>query len=209
MDLTKITQLINSKYALETQTRQEVNRLLRESETMSEDKFWDNIYDLNEEIAQGEKRGQRMKDHIDNFFCHKRFTPAEALAFVKTYEDKVRAISSDRHYNHVADDEGYFCGDDSWGDLCDSFPLHGGKIYNDFLNREISRKHPAVDPNKIQENYMRMYLNEKVVPWLRDGDMDEDQAPDAVELLERELEDAKMLIRDLKGKLSKVQEIVS
>jgi hypothetical protein len=170
---------------------------------MKDGEFWTLVRSLKNDID----KASNVEDGIHNFFCHSNMLPYTAVSFIHTYEQKVREISSDRHYQHLCDDDGYFCGDDSWGDLCDSFPLHGQDVYEAFHKRTIDPNHDAF--RDIPENYIRSRLSETVLPWLRDRNMDEDQAPDAVELLERELEDAKMLIRDLKGKLSKVQEIVS
>ena len=205
MDLTKIGELLDANSVLETKTRIEVSKLVRVAEVMPDAVFWANVKCLKEEI----EKGRDEESGIHNFFCHAQLQAKDALSFIKTYREKSYAIASDAHYNHLSDDDGYFCGDDSWGDLTDSFPLNGQELYESFLNLTIDPKHEVV--NYIPEMYIKTRLEEKVRPWLRnrDRDTDNEKVPNAVDMLEDELENAKMMIRQLNSKLDKVKDLVS
>jgi len=209
MDLTKINDLLDANSVLDTQTRLEVDKLVRGAEIMPVAVFWSLVTSLKEDIENSKKRGQDEESGIHNFFCHAQLEAEQALSFINTYRNLSRAISSDEHYDHLSDDGGYFCGDDSWGDLTDSFLLNGKELYESLLNRTIDPKHEVF--NDIPEMYIRTRLEEKVRPWLRDLNRypDDEEVPNAVDMLERELEDAKAMIRSLNRKLEKVQEIVS
>jgi hypothetical protein len=211
MNLTEINEILEAEYALDNRKRVIVNNLVSEAPVMNDKTFWKTVADLKKDVDYALKTWNDAKNGVDNFFCHWRPEPKEALSFVRTYELKVNAIYSDEHYDHLSDEDGYFCGDDSWGDLCDSFPLNGEEVYNAFLNREIDPDHDAF--KNIQENYIRMRLNEKLPDWLKTYEEDEfgyKQAKETpIKLLENELQDAKYLISDLTKKLSKVKEAVS
>jgi len=205
MDLTKIGELLDANSVFETKTRLEVSKLVKEAEVMPDAVFWANVKCLKEDI----EKGRDEESGIHNFFCHAKLQAKDALSFIKTYREKSRAIASDAHYDHLSDDDGYFCGDDSWGDLTDSFLLNGKELYESFLNRTIDPKHEVF--NDIPELYIKTRLEEKVCPWLRnrDRDTDDDKVPNAVDMLESELDDAKMEIRSLNNKLRKIKELSS
>jgi hypothetical protein len=131
-----------------------------------------------EDFRDGDKRSRWSEDSGDEFFrsaCfdigHNRgwdqnndraFAECvECSRFVLTYNNKVRKLGN--AITRLEDSgaiENLGLGDDGFGDMTDSFPLHGRRKYEAALKGKLPEKY------HLGENYVAMYLEEAMLKWL-------------------------------------------
>jgi hypothetical protein len=147
------------------------NEFAESVEDQEDTLFWDNVEKFKKVLKGFKGDSEKAADEI---FRHACFDVAQkngfeenaerALAywletaqFVWTYGVKVDKIteslaSMGRH--------GFIFCDDSFNDMCDSFPLHGRKVFEEALAGKLPKK-----PD-LGENYIQYHLTKALEKWL-------------------------------------------
>jgi hypothetical protein len=143
---------------------------------LCQDEFWselDRLVGIVRQFRDVYKRTNWPEQATDEFFRSAVYAASrisaddvegalvKCIRFVATYEDEVNRIYKALEY---LEEEGHEFGlsDDGFGDLCDSFPLHGRAAYSALVEDGMVPKKPY-----LGENYVAMYLNRAAVNWVR------------------------------------------
>lgn len=82
------------------------------------------------------------------------------VKFANAYRQKVREAHKRFSDLHDQEKHKFFMGDDTFSDMCDSFPLHGQEVFEEAMRGNLPE-----DP-ELGENYMRMSLENAAKKWL-------------------------------------------
>ena len=143
-----IGQLVMEMNERKSKVEKIVDKMLDGSALMKEDKFWE----MTEQLIKGWMRN-KSKNDIHHFLWKLVFgnkaDPYLAMQYVRTYSHMVGRL-----YEPLFEViEGF--GDDGYGDILDSFPLHGRERYEKALKGEIDGES---DDQYLGENYIQMTL---------------------------------------------------
>jgi len=131
-----------------------IEGLIEGSSMMDEDEFWENTDHLAKLIKRRSLVGTAVDSFVWDFVFGKKDNPYKVMQYIRTYEDKVNKL-----YKPLFEVITGF-GDDGYGDIIDSFPLHGRERFEKALKEEIEGDSEAQYQG---ENYMRTTLTDKFV----------------------------------------------
>jgi hypothetical protein len=136
-----------------------VHQLSKAAKPLPEKRFWELVKKLKGELGSTaqKKLDWDTKRAVHNFYCY-NFTQnlMEMVQFVKTYDDKVCELYQNKDL--AENIEG--CGDDSFGDTLDSYPLYGQKRFK----RAIEKGNPYQTMEQLEEkDYNAIYQGENYI----------------------------------------------
>jgi len=143
--------------------------VVKEQGTLGQDEFWpelDKFVAIVKKFRDGFKRSNWSEQAADEFFraaiCQDKEAIIRCVRFVATYEAKVAKICKTLNRLEKDGTHELGLGDDGFGDLCDSFLLHGRDAYKRLMEEGVVPKNPA-----LGENYIAMNLTRAAKEWVR------------------------------------------